>query len=161
MEGVEWAELRPGVHLGRDVARLEAVDLVERDHDRNVETEDARSDETVTGADPLSGREHEEDGLDFLERGVDRVLHALGQRVERPLEAREVGEHELVVLAVRDAEDAPAGRLRLVRDDRDLAAAECVHERRLADVGTARDGDDSRPHSSSPIQGATRPHSVT
>ena len=43
-------------------------------------------------------------------------------------------EHELVIRAVGDAHHPPPGRLRLVRDDRDLAAGEGVHERRLPDV---------------------------
>ena len=95
------------------------------------------------------------DAVDVLERGVDRVLHPLGERVERPLEARQVGEHELVVVAVRDAEDAAARRLRLVGDDRDLAAAERVHERRLADVRPARDRDEARLHGRSQVSGSS------
>ena len=53
---------------------------------------------------------------------------------------------ELVVVAVRDPEDAPPGRLRLVGDDRHLPAAERVHERRLADVRPAGDGDEAGSH---------------
>src|SRR5205814_2310185 len=62
------------------------------------------------------------------------------------LEARQVGEDELVVLRVRDPEDATARRLRLVGDDRNLAAAQRVHERRLADVRPAGDRDKARAH---------------
>ena len=39
-------------------------------------------------------------------------------------------------------------RLRLVRDDRHLAAGERVHERRLADVRPSGDGDEARSHTS-------------
>ena len=124
--------------------------LFERDHDRHAEREDALRDEAVAGADPLARREHEHDAVDVLERRVDRALHPLGERVERALEAGQVGEHELVVVAVRDAEDAAPRRLRLVGDDRDLAAAERVDERRLADVRPARDGDEARPHRADP-----------
>src|SRR5581483_3616847 len=63
-------------------------------------------------------------------------------------EAGKVREHELVVVAVRDPEDAAPRRLRLVGDDRHLAAAERVHERRLADVRPPSNGDESRPHPS-------------
>src|SRR5262249_45456868 len=77
--------------------------------------------------------------LHLLERGIDGPLHALGELVERPLKPREVGEHELVVVAVRDPEDALARRLRLVRDDCHLAAPERVDERRLAGVRAAPD----------------------
>src|SRR5439155_23431677 len=96
----------------------------------------------IARTDALARREDEQHGLDVFERGVDRALHVFGERVERSLEAREVCEHELVVVAVRDSEDAPARRLRLVGDDRDLAAAQGIHECRLADVRTAGDGDE-------------------
>ena len=143
MQGVEVAELRAVCICVRDVATLQAVDLVERDHDRHAEREDARGDEAVAGADALARREHEQHGVDILERRVDRALHALGQCVERPLETRQVGEDELVVVAVRDPEDPAPRRLRLVGDDRDLAAAERVDERGLADVRPPGDGDEA------------------
>ena len=112
-------------------------------------------DEAVAGADPLARGEHEQHAVDVLERSVDGVLHALGERVERALEARQVGEDELVVVAVRDPEDAPPRRLRLVGDDRDLAAAERVHERRLADVRPACDGDEARLHGRFQVSGSS------
>ena len=99
-------------------------------------------------ADPVARVDHEQHRVDVLERRVDGALHALGERVARPLEAGQVGEHELVVVAVGDPEDAPPRRLRLVRDDRHLAAAERVDERRLADVRPAGDGDEAALHSS-------------
>src|SRR5712691_1565177 len=68
----------------------------------------------------------------------------LGERIERPLETRQVGEDELIVVAVRDPEDPSPRRLRLLGDDRHLAARERVHERRLADVRPPRDGDEAR-----------------
>ena len=54
----------------------------------------------------------EEHGVDVLERAVDGLLHALGERVHRALEARKVDEHELPVVPVRDAEDPPPRRVR-------------------------------------------------
>ena len=50
-----------GVHLGRDVARLQPVDLVQGDHDRDAELEDPLRDEPVAGADPLARRQDEQD----------------------------------------------------------------------------------------------------
>ena len=55
--------------------------------------------------------------------------------------------------AGRDAADLPAGGLRLVRDDRHLAAHDRVHERRLARVGAARQRDEARACQSSSITG--------
>ena len=108
---------------------------------------------SVARADPLARGEDEEDAVDTVEGLVDRALHALGQQIARPLEPRQVGEDELVIVAVRDTEDPAAGRLRLVRDDRDLAARERIHERRLANVGSPRDGDEPAPH----VSPAARP----
>ena len=134
VKSMEVAELRAAGHLLGDVTRLEAVDLVQRDHDRDAQAEDALGDEAVAGADPLAGGEHEKDSLHVFERLVDGALHALGERVARTLETGQVGEHELVVVAVHDPHDAAPGRLRLVGDDRDLSAAERVYERRFPDV---------------------------
>ena len=146
MQRVEVTELRRRLHLRDDVAGLQAVDLVHGDHDRNAELEDAPRDEAVTGPDPLACRNDEQDRFDILEGGIHRPLHVLRQRVERPLKSRQVGEHELVAIAVCDSQDPSTRRLRLVRDDRDLAAAQRVDERRLADVRPPGDGDESRPH---------------
>src|SRR5207248_4203235 len=51
-------------------------------------------------------------------------------------------------VAVRDPEDAAPGRLRLVRDDSDLAPAERVDGRRLTDVGAAGNRLETAPHPS-------------
>ena len=131
---MERPEPGGGLHLRGDVPRLQPVDLVHGDHDRDAECEDALGDEAVAGADVGAAVDDEQDAVEVLERGVHGALHALGERVERALEAGEVGEHELVAVAVRDPEDPAARRLRLVGDDRHLAAAERVDERRLADV---------------------------
>ena len=146
VQRVEAAERRRGLHLRGDVPGLQAVDLVQRDHDGDAEREDALGDEAITAADAVATVEHEEHALHVLERLVDRSLQVLGEQVARPLEPRQVGEDELVLRPVRDPEDTPARRLRLVRDDRDLAAAERVHERRLPDVRPTRDGDEPGPH---------------
>jgi hypothetical protein len=142
VDRVEVSELRRVLELLRDVSRLEAVDLVQRDHDGDAEVEHALRDETVAGADPIARVEHEQDAVHVLEGRVDGALHVLGQRVPRPLEAGQVGECQLPAVSVRDAEDPPPRRLRLIRDDRDLAAAERVHERRLAHVRPPRDRHD-------------------
>ena len=143
MERMEVAERRGGLHLGRDVGGLEPVDLVQRDDDRLLRAR-------TRGA-PRSGRPSRcaarasttrSTASTSVERRVDGLLHALGQRVHRALEAGQVDERELVVGAVRDAEDPPPRRVRHGRRDRDLLAAESVDERRLADVRTACDRDE-------------------
>ena len=146
VQRVEVAQPAGDLHLRRDVAVLETVDLVQRDHDRDAEREDAPCHEPVARADPVARREDEEHDVDVLERAVHRLLHPLGQCVHRTLEAGQVDEHELPVVAVRDAEDAPSGRVGDGRRDRDLLAGEGVDERRLADVRPTRDGDEAALH---------------
>ena len=148
MERVEIAEPGRSVHLRRDVPRLQTINLVQRDDDRDAEGEHALGDVAVACADAGPRIEHEEHSVNVLEGRVDRALHVLGQRVAGTLEAGKVGEHELVVVAVRDPEDPAARSLRLVRDDRDLASGKGVYERRLPDVRPSRDGDEARLHSS-------------
>ena len=89
--------LRGDLHLLCDVARLQPIDLVQRDHDGSAERENTLGDEAVAGADALACREHEQDRIDIFERPVDRALHPLGEWVLRPLKAGQVGERELVV----------------------------------------------------------------
>ncbi len=153
VESVEVTELRGPLHLTRNVAGLQPVDLVERDHHGRAEREDAVGNEAVACADSLARGEDEEDAVDIVEGLVDRALHALGQRIARPLESGQVGKDELVTAAVRDPEDPPTSRLRLVRDDRDLAARERIHERRLANVRPPGDRDEPAPH----VSAARRP----
>ena len=129
-----------------DGGRLEPVDLVERDHDRCAGCGELPGDEAVAGARALGGVEHEQHGVDVAQAVVDRALHATRERIERALESREVDEHDLVVVAVHDTECAPARRLRLVGDDRDVRARECIRERGLADIGTSREADEPAAH---------------
>ena len=106
-------------------------------------------------------RDDEQHDVDVLERGVDRLLHPLRERVHRALEPGQVGEHELPVGAVGDAEDAAARRVGHLRRDRDLVAAERVDERRLADVRPARDRDDAGLHARSPASNCSGRSSST
>src|SRR5205823_14073359 len=120
VQSAEVSELGGALHLLGDVTRLQAVYLVQRDHNRHAEPEHALGDEAVAGADPLPGREHEQHTFYIFERLVDRTLHVLGERIARALEPRQVCEHELELGRVRDPEDAVPRRLRLVGDDRNL-----------------------------------------
>src|SRR5712691_2540473 len=146
MQRMEVAESGCSVHLGCDVTRLEPVDLVQRDHDGNADSEHAPRDESVARADALTRGQHEENAFDVLERRFDGALHVLGKRVERPLEAGQIREDELVIVAVRDPEDAPSGGLRLVGDERDLPAAQRVDEHGLADVRAPGNGHEAGSH---------------
>ena len=132
-----------------DCRRLEAVDLVERDHDRRPGGCELLGDEAVAAARDLARVEHENDRVDVLETRVDGALHAPRERVERLLESGQVDEHDLEVVAVHDAECALPRRLRLVGHDRDVRAGERIRERRLADVRATRETDEAAAHLSS------------
>ena len=127
---------------------VEPVDLVDGDDGRDARAAQRLDDEAVARpADALLAVEQEQHGVGLGELVLDALLHALGERVARALDAREVGQHELPRVRPfrvrRDAADRPPGGLRLVGDDRDLLAHERVDERRLADVGPPRQRDEA------------------
>ena len=97
------------------------------------------------------GGQHEQHGVGVGQRVLHAPLHPLGHRVARALHARQVHQHQLPVLARGDAPDLPAGGLGLVGDDRHLLAHHPVHQRRLAGVRAAGQGDEARPHRSPSI----------
>ena len=129
---------------------LQSVDLVDGDDHGHAEREHTARDEVVPRADPIAGGDDEQHGVDVVERGIDRSLHALGERVHRSLEPGEIDEHELPVRAVGDAEDPTARRVRHLRRDRDLVPCQRVDERRLADVRPSGNGDEPAPHDRHP-----------
>ena len=122
--------MRSAIRAGRH-----AVDLVERDHGGPTAGQHARRDEAIARAGLVARVEHEQHRVDVGEALVDRALHLLGERVARALEPGQIGQDELGARGVHHPEHAPARRLRLVRDDRHVIAAERVRERGLADVG--------------------------
>ena len=97
-------------------------------------------DEPVARPHALRAVDDEQGGVGVGELLLDAALHPLGQRVPRPLDAREVDQDHLPAggLVGRDAADRAPRGLRPVGDDRDLGADERVDQRRLADVGPAR-----------------------
>ena len=75
---------------------VEAVDLVDGDHDRH-----ARRDAAIVamkrspGPIPCSPLTTQQRGVGVRQLALDAPLHALGQRVARALDAGQVDEHEL------------------------------------------------------------------
>ena len=100
--------------------------------------------EAVAGPRRLGGVDDRDDDVGLAQRVQRRVHHPHVEPVQRPMNARRVDEDDLPVGPGADADDAVPGRLRLVRDDRQLVADEPVEQRRLAGVGPADEGDESR-----------------
>src|SRR5207244_2585272 len=93
----------------------------------------------------LLGHVHQPERKVHLAQAAHGGLHhALVHAVGRLVDAGRVEEDDLAVGPVQDGQDAVAGRLRLVGDDRDLVAHQPVDERGLAHVGPADDGDEAR-----------------
>jgi hypothetical protein len=94
----------------RDRARVvEAVDLVDRHHDRDGAAGERLGDPAIArAADALLPVDDHQRGVGLAELLLHPVLHAARQLVARPLHAREVREHELHVVAGRDARGSPA-----------------------------------------------------
>ena len=116
-----------------------AVDLVDRDHDRDVERPlcSRPAMKRSPGPMPCSALKTIRQPSASCQLVLDPPLHPLGERVARTLDAWQVDQHQLPVRDPGDGPDRAPGRLRLVGDDRDLAAHERVRERRFADVGPA------------------------
>src|SRR5829696_734746 len=129
---------------------VEPVDLVQHGHRRHARSLQRVGDEAVPGADLLLAVQHEQRGIGIRERALHLALHSLGERVAGALHARQVHEHELPVVAGGDSTDLASGRLRLVGHDRDLAADDLVHKRRLSRVRPPGEGNEAgAAHSSS------------
>jgi hypothetical protein len=136
---------------GDRARRVEAVDLVDGGHGREARVGHRAGDEAVARTDGLVGGEHEEHGVGVGERVLDALLHALGHRIARALDAREVDQHQLPVVAGGDSADLATRGLRLVGHDRHLVAHDPVHQRRLAGVRAAGERDEPGLHRSSAI----------
>ena len=86
--------------------------------------------------------DHEQDQVHV----ADRAHHGLVQRLVQGrgmlgLETGRVHEDELGFILGTDARDAVARGLGLARGDGDLLAHQCIHQRGLAHIGLAHDGD--------------------
>ena len=78
------------------------------------------------------------------ERSARRGHHSLLQLILRlGVNAGRIRIDELIVISVEDAEDAVARRARLWRHDGEPLADQPVHQRRLAHVWHADDGDEA------------------
>src|SRR2546426_452194 len=66
--------------------------------------------------------------------------HASIQQVPWLVNARSIDENDLAIVACDDSLDAVPGRLRFVRNGRDLFADEAVEQRRLARVRASDEG---------------------
>jgi hypothetical protein len=150
-ERADRVDLAVQVELGGRLERrdgrlaVEDVDLVDHDDDRHFGVADRGRDEAVAGPHALLAVQDEQRRVGVGQLALHPALHPLGQRIARPLHARQVDQHELPVVARRDSADRPARRLRPVRHDRDLLADDLVEDRRLADVRAAGECDEARP----------------
>ena len=84
------------------------------------------------------------------------MVEALAERRARAVEAGCVDEHDLGVIGAHDAPNRVAGRLGTWRGDRHLGSDQSVHQCRLANVGSADDGDKARLHEVDTRTRATR-----
>src|SRR3954452_5777589 len=132
---LELGDLRQALD---DRCAVEQVDLVEDGDGGQTGSLDGLRDEAISGADLLVAVDDEERSVRVAQLGVHAPLHALGQRVTWPLDARQVDHDDLPVGAGRDAADGTARRLRPRRGDRHLGADDLIEQRRFAGVRPTR-----------------------
>ena len=123
---------------------VDGVDLVD-DHDRRRQIE-MTGDPLIAGAERLGRIDHEADRIDVADAVERRCVDPLAERRDRFVQTGRVDEDHLRVGGRQDAAHASARRLRLVADDRHLAPAHRVDERRLADVRSPDECDESAAH---------------
>ena len=145
--GVE-AEVRGRLQRGHRADAVEPVDLVDGDDDRHAGAAQRLGDEAVARpADALLAVEQQQDGVGLGELVLDALLHPLGERVARALDARQVGQHELPRIGRVRRVATPRIARRVVCGLSETIATfwpdERVDERRLADVGPPRQRDEA------------------
>jgi hypothetical protein len=116
------------------------VDLVEDDDLARRRLADPLAHEGVAGAGLLGDVDQQHHQVGLGERDLRRLDHAPVHAVLRAVDAGGVVEDDLAPRLAQDADDALAGGLGLVGDDRHLLRQQPVHQRRLAGVGTAHQG---------------------
>ena len=79
------------LHLLGDVSRLEPVDLVDHDHDRDAEREDVPRDVAVAGADPLARVDHEQRHVEIVGDRLARRAPACARSARRSAAASPAG----------------------------------------------------------------------
>src|SRR3954453_8918374 len=121
-----------------DRCAVEQVHLVEDGDGGQTGSLDGLGDEGVSGADLLVAFDDEERSVRVAQLRVHAPLHALGQRIAWPLDARQVDHDDLPVSAGGDAADGTARRLRPWRGDRDLGPDDLIQQRRFAGVRPTR-----------------------
>ena len=135
------------------------VGLVRREHHRLTAAAEAVGDVVLDGDDPGLRVDDEEHDVGLVDRGLRLAAHGVleilggfsgGPRPPRIDEAAGVDERELAAAPLRRRVEAVARRSGLVLDDRDAVADEAVEERRLPDVGSPDDRDESARHGGKP-----------
>jgi len=120
------------------------VDLVDHHQRRHSALADAVDDLGRTFVVPLDGVGHVEQHVGVRQGAAHEIHHRLLQLVTGFQDARRIGEDDLEIVAVDDAQNAVARGLRLGGDDGEFLAHQCVHQRRLPDVGISDDIDKAR-----------------
>src|SRR5271169_1380122 len=127
-------------HPWKESGLRDAVDLVQDGDPRRRRAREEIQREAVSAAGRHGDVDDQDPDVLLAERLECLAHHGLVQAVERLVEARGVHEHDLALGVRPHAEEPPPGRLRLVRDDRDLRPDEGVHQRGLPGIRTPDDG---------------------
>ncbi|SLH33852.1 Uncharacterised protein [Mycobacteroides abscessus subsp. abscessus] len=143
--GLRAQQLRDREQLLGDLLSAHLVDLGDHAEQRRLRRHllDLLHDPPVARADLLVGRDADRDHVDLGIGVAHQVVEPLAEQRARPVQARGVDQDELRVLAVHDAADGVAGRLRARGGDRDLRTDQRIGQRRLAGVRPADETDET------------------
>ena len=142
----ERALFAVGVHQRQQPHLLHEVDLVENQEHGRRGGLDQLEHVAVAPAHRLRHIDHQAQHIDFGDGLHGGIHHPHVHAMQRPVNARRVEEHHLRIGIVAYAKNARARRLRLVGHNGQLLANQLVQQRRLAGIGAANEGDETRLH---------------
>ena len=141
---VEFSLFREHLDQREQFGFRNAVNFIEQQKTRALETLHALDSAAVSLAEILAGVEQERHDVHRFDGGVDFAHHLPAERGFRAVHARRVDQDDLRVRAIDDALNPVARGLRARRDDSHFFSDQAVDERRFSGVGPAYDRDISR-----------------
>ena len=124
----------------QQLRRLYGVDLVDAEDTGNLFLFDPLNQRLFRGAHMGDGFHQQQRAVHVCQTGGDDLHHVIAQSGFGLVQARRIQQDELGIAPVYDAVDPIPGGLRLVGNDGDLFAHQCVGQAGFAHIGPAADG---------------------
>ena len=149
VKGIRFAVERDD---GKELFRLNGIELVDGEYGRTVCRLDARDQLALLRPDGGDRLYNEHDGVHIRNALAHNIHHIVAEAGARLMEAGGIEKYELRFTALAHGGDAVSRRLRLVGDDGNFLPGKSIRQGGFADVGPSADGDHGsfRNHSRAP-----------